>query len=83
MTDDTDSEEVDYIYQQWRKKGDTLCACVNCGLVFITDVVALDPVAVRKTRQYARQAPNIFRGNRCICMAGPYEHTEYRLLVLK
>lgn len=80
---DQSHEEADALQEIYRKGGDTLAACVNCGLVYIADNVAVDALAVRRLR-VKRTSPHIFEGRRCCCQYGTNAPVmQYRLIWLK
>lgn len=60
-------------------RGDTLCACIYCGVIFVAEMVANDILALDKLK-----AREVFAGQKCVyCFKNQpsAEHSQYRLII--
>lgn len=60
-------------------RGDTLCVCIYCGVVFVAEMVADDILGLEKLK-----ARDLFSGQKCVyCFKHQVEtaHSQYRLII--
>lgn len=61
------------------KRGDTLCVCIYCGVVFVAEMVVDDLLQLDKLK-----ARDVFSGQACVyCMKNQsgVTRSEYRLII--
>lgn len=61
------------------KRGDTLCVCIYCGVVFIAEMVVLDILKLDQVK-----ARDVFAGQPCVYCnkSNPkLQRSEYRLVI--